>query len=306
MPARKVIVTVAPTSNFHGKEANPALPEQPDEIAVSVKEAYDAGASLAHMHARDEQGVQTNRADVYRRINAAVRDRCDIIVQNSIAPAMGKTRGTAEDGLQVLDAHPEMSSIDMGYCVISLPGGGEHHIDWSNSFLRRAAGIMRERGIRPEMEIFNNSQMANAQVMIDEGLIEPPLSYSFVMGMNRVNQNAMPWHPATLAAMVQTLPAGANFSTLGVGPTQHPATVMSVILGGGVRVGFEDNINYRRGELAKSNAHLVERIVTVIRDVGLEPATPSEARDILGIPQLGSKESIETRLPQSVPEAVAA
>jgi 3-keto-5-aminohexanoate cleavage enzyme len=297
--ARKVIVTVAPTSNFHGKDANPALPEQPREIAASVRECFDAGACLAHMHARDRGGMQTNDAAVYAQINAHVRAACPIIIQNSIAPAMRPgAPGSAEDGLAVLDAYPEMSSIDMGFCVINLPTG-EHNIHWSNDFLRRAAGIMKERGIRPEMEIFNNSQMANAELLVSEGLIEAPLSYSFVMGMNRVNQNAMAWSPATLMAMVQSLPPGALFSTLGVGPAQHPATVMSLVLGGGVRVGFEDAINYRRGEPATSNAQLVERIVTVIRDLGLEPATPEEARDMLGIPRLGDPASIEARHPEA-------
>lgn len=302
MAPRKVIVTVAPTSNFHGKEAHPALPEQPHEIAQAVREAHDAGAALAHLHARDAQGRQTNDPAVFRRINAAVRAACDVIVQNSIAPAMGAEPATAEDGLRALDACPEMASIDMGVCVISLPGGREHTIGWTNAFLRRAAGIMRERGIRPEMEIFNNSQMSNARLLVEEGLIEAPLSYSFVMGMDRVNQNAMAWHPATLMAMVGTLPPGALFSTLGVGPAQHPATVQSLLLGGGVRVGFEDNLFARRGEPARSNAHLVERIVGVVRDLGLEPASPEEARAMLGIPALGSAESIERRLPQTASE----
>jgi 3-keto-5-aminohexanoate cleavage enzyme len=295
----KIIVTVAPTSNFHGKEANPALPEQPDEIARSVREAYEAGACLAHMHARDNDGVQTNSAAVYRQINAAVRAECDIIIQNSIAPALGKTMNTAEHGLEVLDAYPEMSSLDMGFCVINLRDGREYQIEWTNAFLMRAAKIMQERGIRPELEIFNNSQIDNARLLIEKGLLTPPFSFSFVMGMNRVNQTAVSWNPKTLMSYVDLLPPHSLFSTLGIGPTQHAATVQSVLLGGGVRVGFEDNINYRRGELAKSNAHLVERIVTVIRDLGLEPATPAEARQMLGIPQLGSAESIETRLPQA-------
>lgn len=291
----KVIVTVAPTSNFHGKEANPALPEQPGEIARAVREAYDAGACLAHMHARDRDGAQTNSAAIYREINAAVRAECDIIIQNSIAPALGKRMNTAEDGLEVLDAYPEMASLDMGYVVVSLPGGREHKIDWTNNFLRRAARIMQERGIRPEMEIFNNSQMDNARLLIDEGLITPPFSYSFVMNMHRANQNAVSWSPRTLMTYVDLLPPGAVFSTLGVGTAQHAATVQSLLLGGGVRVGFEDNIYCRKGELATSNAQLVERIVAVIRDLGLEPATPSEARAMLGIPQLGTPESIESR-----------
>lgn len=294
--SRKVIVTVAPTSNFHGKEANPALPEQPEEIAQSVREAYDAGASLAHMHARDRNGVQTTDPDVVAQINARVRQACPIIIQNSIAPAFGPNPETAEDGLKTLDAYPEMSSIDLGYVIANLPKG-EHHVAWSMSFLRRAAAIMQERGIRPEMEIFNNGQLDLAKQLISEGLIEAPLSFSFVMNMHRATQTAVSWHPATLFAYTQLLPSEALFSTLGVGPAQHHATVQSLLLGGGVRVGFEDNIYYRKGELATSNAQLVERIVGVIRDLGMEPATPEEARDMLGIPQLGSPESIETRFP---------
>ena len=290
----KVIVTVAPTSNFHGKDANPALPEQPEEIAQSVFECYNAGACLAHMHARDRKGIQTNSAEVFREINACVRERCDIIVQNSIAPALGKRMNTAEHGLEVLDAMPEMASLDMGFTVINLPTG-EHYIEWTNNFLFRAARIMQERGIRPELEIFNNSHMDNAQVLIDKGLLTPPFSFSFVMNMNRVNQTAVSWHPKTLIAYVDTLPPDSRFSTLGIGTAQHAATVQSLLLGGGVRIGFEDNIYYRRGELAKSNAQLVERIVTVIRDLGLESATPAEARQMLGIPALGSPESIEVR-----------
>jgi 3-keto-5-aminohexanoate cleavage enzyme len=154
---------------------------------------------------------------------------------------------------------------------------------------------MQERGIRPELEIFNNSHMDNARLLIEKGLITPPYSFSFVMNMNRVNQTAVSWHPKTLIAYADTLPPNSRFSTLGIGPSQHAATVQSLLLGGGVRVGFEDNVYYRRGQLAKSNAHLVERIVTTIRDLGLEPATPAEAREMLGIQQLGSADSIETR-----------
>jgi len=138
----------------------------------------------------------------------------------------------------------------------------------------RAAKMMQERGITPELEIFNNSQIDDAKLLIEKELLRPPFSFSFVMGMNRVNQSAASWRPQTLMDYVSQLPPRSLFSTLGIGPTQHHATVQSLLLGGGVRVGFEDNIYYRRGELAKSNAQLVERIVTVIRDLGFEPASP--------------------------------
>ncbi len=293
----KVIVTIAPTSNFHGKEANPALPEQPHEIAASVNECYNAGASLAHMHARDAQGIQTNDSAVFREINRQVRAKCPIIIQNSIAPALAfkiNKLNSAEDGLATLDAYPEMASLDMGIGIV-CPPGVEHYIAWTRSFLYRTAAMMNERGIRPELEIFNNSQIDDAKLLIEKDLLKPPYSFSFVMGMNRVNQTAVSWRPQTLMDYVSQLPAGSLFSTLGIGTAQHHATLQSLILGGGARVGFEDNIYIRRGELAKSNAQLVERIVTVVRDLGFEPATPAEARQMLGIPQLGSADSVETR-----------
>jgi len=297
MATPKVIVTVAPTSNFHGKDAHPALPEQPAEIAEVVYECYNAGASLAHLHARDAEGVQTNSAAVFKEINRQVRTKSPVIIQNSIAPALAfakKRFNTAEQGLETLEANPEMCSLDMGIGVVSIPGL-EHIIAWTRSFLFRAATMMNERGIKAELEIFNNSQIDDSKLLIEKGLLKPPFSFSFVMGMNRANQSAVSWRPQTLVDYVSQLPPNSKFSTLGVGPTQHHATVMSLILGGGVRVGFEDNIYYRRGELAKSNAQLVERIVTVIRDLGYEPASPAEAREMLGMPALGSPEHIESR-----------
>jgi 3-keto-5-aminohexanoate cleavage enzyme len=296
MPAKKIIVTIAPTSNFQGKEANPALPIHPDEVAVSVKECWDAGASLAHMHARDKDGIPTNAAAVFREINSAVRSKCDIIIQNSIAPANRPEPTTAEDGLATLDAFPEMASLDMGIATVTM-NNREQHIEWTRSFLERAARIMKDRGIKPELEIMNDSNIENVLYLIDRGALEPPYSFSFVMNMHRHNQVGVSWSPRRLISYVDHLPPNSLFSTLGIGNSQMAATVSSVVLGGGVRVGFEDNVYYRRGELARSNAHLVERIVNVIRDLGLEPASPAEAREMLGIPALKSSQSIETRHP---------
>jgi 3-keto-5-aminohexanoate cleavage enzyme len=178
---------------------------------------------------------------------------------------------------------------------VCFANGTEHYIAWQRSFLYRAAQLMSDRGITPELEIFNNSQIDDAKLLIEKGLLKPPYSFSFVMGMNRVNQGAVTWRPQTLMDYVSQLPPRSLFSTLGIGPTQHHATVQSLLLGGGVRVGFEDNINYRRSEPAKSNGQLVDRIVSVIRDLGFEPASPEEAREMLGMPKLGSANHIEMR-----------
>lgn len=296
MSAQKVIVTVAPTSNFQGKEANPAIPIHPDEVAASVRECWDAGASLAHMHARDKEGIPTNDAGIFREINAAVRSKCDIIIQNSIAPANRPEPTTAEDGVATLDAYPEMASLDMGIATVTM-NNRELHIEWTRSFLERAAGIMKDRGIKPELEIMNDSNIENVHHLIQRGVLQPPYSFSFVMNMHRHNQVGVSWSPRRLISYVDHLPEGSLFSTLGIGASQMAATVSSLVLGGGVRVGFEDAIYYRKGELAKSNAQLVERIVGVIRDLGLEPASPEEAREMLAIPSLKSPKSIEARHP---------
>jgi 3-keto-5-aminohexanoate cleavage enzyme len=285
MASKKVIITVAPTSNFHGKEANPALPEQPDEIAAATYDCYNAGAALVHIHARDKNGVQTNSTEVFREINAKVRAKCPIIIQNSIAPALKPGGSTAEEGLQAIDAGPEMCSLDL---AISVPvfRGQSIIIEWTREFHRKAARMMLDRGIKAEMEIFNDSSLDDANELIAAGLLTKPYSFSFVMNMHKVNQGGVRWTPRTLQHFVDLLPPDSIFSALGVGNAQVPATTMSMILGGGARVGFEDNIYYRRGELAKSNAQLVERAVNTARDLGLEIATPAEAREILGIPQL--------------------
>jgi 3-keto-5-aminohexanoate cleavage enzyme len=289
---RKVIVTVAPTSNFQGKEANPALPIQPDEVAQSVYEAYNAGASLAHLHARGPDGVQTNDTAVFREINGRIREKCDIIIQNSIAPALGPNPNSADDGLAVLDAMPEMASLDMGISVVSVRGK-EIIIEWTRNFLRKAARMMDERNIKPELEIFNDSQLDDAIMLINEGVLKPPFSFSFVMGMNRVNQGAVAYSPQRSMNYVAMLPPNSRFSTLGIGPAQLPAALTSVLLGGNARVGFEDNIYYSRGVLATSNAQLVERLVRCIEDLGLQVASPDEARLMLGLPTLPERAAME-------------
>ncbi|OGA12961.1 MAG: hypothetical protein A3H32_03680 [Betaproteobacteria bacterium RIFCSPLOWO2_02_FULL_63_19] len=285
MADRKVIITVAPSSNFQGKEANPAIPYTPEEIAEQVYGAWNAGASLAHLHARDRDGNQTNDVRRFREINAAVRAKCDVIIQNSIAPALGPNQGTAEDGLQVLDAGAEMSSIDMGISVV-VNRGKTVIIEWTREFLRKAAKMIAERGMKPEMEIFNDSNMDDALMLINEGLFTPPYSFSFVTNMHKVNQGSVAFSPKRLMGYVDLLPPESLFSTLGVGQAQLPAALQSVLLGGNARVGFEDNIYYSRGVLAKSNAQLVERLVRCVRELGLEVASPDEARQMLGMPKL--------------------
>lgn len=178
-----------------------------------------------------------------------------------------------------------MASLDMGICRVKFKDL-ELTIDWTRSFIRKAAGMMRERGIKPEMEIYNNSNMEDVYGLIDEGLLTKPYYVSFVLGMHRVNQGATSFSPKHLMHYVDLLPPDCLFSALGIGGDQLPATTLAIVLGGNARVGFEDNIYYRRGELATSNAQLVERAAEWVRALGHEVATPAEAREMLSITSL--------------------
>lgn len=193
---------------------------------------------------------------------------------------------TVDDGLSVLEAGPEMCSLDCGVLIVGYKGM-ESPLMWTRNWLRNAAKAMLDKGIKPELEIFNAAQLEDVKnILIAEGLLRPPYSLTFVFNMHKVSQGAARWDPETLNYYLRILPKDTYFGAMGVGPAQHPATLMSMIMGGNVRVGFEDNIFYRHGELAKSNAQLVERIVGVARDLGLEIASPEEARKMLGIPGL--------------------
>ena len=283
--ANKIIITVAPTSNFQGKEANPNLPIQPNEVAQAVYDCYNAGAAVVHLHARDKNGVQTNDVNVFKEMNTLVRSKCNIIIENSIAPALKPGGSTAEDGLEALDALPEMASLDMGLCAISFQDLNLI-IEWTRPFLKKAAQMMHDRGIKAELEIYNNSNMDDAIALINMGLLKKPYYFNFVLGMNKVNQGATSFSPRHFTHYIDLLPPYSVFGATGIGPDQLPATMMSIINGGSARVGFEDNIYYRKGQLANSNAQLVERLVRYIHDLGLEVATPAEARSILGLSPL--------------------
>ena len=214
-----------------------------------------------------------------------MRSKCKYIIENSNCPALKPGGSTAEDGLEALDALPEMASLDMGLCAISFQDLNLI-IEWTRPFLKKAAQMMHDRGIKAELEIYNNSNMDDAKALINMGLLKKPYYFNFVLGMNKVNQGATSFSPRHLMHYIDLLPPDSVFGAMGIGPDQLPATMMSIINGGSARVGFEDNIYYRKGELANSNAQLVERLVRYIHDLGLEVATPAEARNILGLSPL--------------------
>ena len=281
----KLIITVSPSSNFQGKEANPALPYSPQEIADTVYECWNEGAAIAHIHCRDANGVPSNDPEVFREVDRLIRaKKCDIIIQHSTAPGM-KPGTTIDDGMRSVEADPEMASLSMGVGVLLRKG--ETRINCRpRHWIEEQAKKMMEKGIKPELEVYNMVMMEDVYALVEKGLLQKPYWMSFIMGMHRFNQNAVRFRPQALMYQIEQMPPDSMFSMIGIGLDQLPATTLAILLGGHCRVGFEDNIHYKKGELAKNNAQLVARTVRIAKELGSTPATPDEARRMLGIPPL--------------------
>ena len=294
MAKRKVIITVAQTGNFQGKNANPGLPEQPGEIISSAYDCYNAGAAIVHLHARDKEGNSSNDPNLFAEINSGVRARCNLVVQNSTAPAT-KPNSVADDGLALLDlpkdALPEMCSLDCSLITTSWQDLTFIYM-WTRQWLIDTAKRMTSLGIKPELEVFNPSTLEDVfGVLQPAGVLPEPISLTFVMGMNRVSQGAIAYSQENLDFMISKLPKDqtVHFTTMAIASHQLHGTVYGMLKGGHVRVGMEDNIYYAKGDLARSNAQLVERMVRIIQELEMEVATPAEARAMLGLPLSGNR-----------------
>ena len=289
---KKLIVTVAPTSNFHGKDANPALPFSPREVADAVYECWNEGAAIVHIHGRDVKGLPTNDPAFFQEVDKLIREKgCDIIIQHSMAPAnpvlLGQKEGDVNDGMRTTTTTPppEMASLEVAPSNI-IADGKVYNMLWDRLWAERAAKYLKEKGIKPEVEIYNNSDMDDLEYLIEKGVLTKPYYVSFVLGMHRVNNQASRYSPRHLMHLVDLLPPESLFSVLGIGAVEFDATTLSILLGGNVRVGFEDNIYIEKGKLAKNNAESVAKIVSIARALGREIATPGEVREMLGITPL--------------------
>lgn len=297
----KLIICVCPTGSWLMKDFNPNVPIQPDEIAEEVYRSWNEGASMVHIHARDKEGNATSNADVFREIDRCIREKgCDIIIQHSCSPGRGPGQvmkselkdvpenllfAAVDKGLEALEANPEMGSLDIGVSVLTGTTG-ERIFLWTRAFVEKAAKMMLEKGVKPEPEVYTVGGMVEVNDLIRKGLLPKPYWISLCLGMERTIQDVTPFTPKNLMYLVDQLPEGSLFTALGIGPVETLAVTQSMLLGGHARVGFEDNPYYSKGVLAKSNAELVARVARIGKDLGREIASPNEARELLGIPNL--------------------
>ena len=270
----QVIITAAITGSRMQRDTAPYIPITPEEIIQSSIEAWQAGASIVHIHVRDpETGLGCQDLDRFRQVSEALRAKTDLILSLTTSGIPGRNLPVAER-LCPLALRPELASFDAG--SINL-GGGVFIND--PAFLDEAARMMREAGVKPEIEVFDLGMLVTALRMRDEGKLDDPLHFQFVLGT--------PWGapatPKSLLHLHEHLPQDATWSTIGIGRGYLPMAMMALIMGGHIRVGMEDNIYLERGVMAKTNAELVERVVRIVSACGRPIASPAEARTILGL-----------------------
>ncbi|MHA1746317.1 MAG: 3-keto-5-aminohexanoate cleavage protein [Promethearchaeota archaeon] len=272
----KVIITAAISGAEVTKEQNPAVPYTVKEIGREAEAAYKAGASIIHLHVREDDGTPTQDKARFKACMAEIRKRCpDVIIQPSTGGAVGMTDA---ERLQPLDLNPEMATLDCGTCNF---GGDDVFVNTENT-IKNFATKMTEKGIKPECEVFDKGMIDMALRLQKQGFISKPMHFNMVLGVN----GGISATPRDLTFMVDSLPEGSSFTVCAMGRYQMDMTTLSVIMGGHVRVGFEDNLYVSKGVLAQSNGELVDKIVRIIHELGREVATPAETRQILGLAPL--------------------
>ncbi len=265
-----LVITVAPVGAEVTRAQTPYIPLTPQEIAGECYRAWNEGASIAHIHARDREGNATQDPDVYREIVELVRARTDMIIQVSTGGAVGMT---VRERVGPVSLKPEMATLTCG--TVNFGDGV-----FTNSLadMEVFAKAIRDNSVMPEFEIFDAGMIENARRLSLRKLIDLPGHFDFVMGV----PGGISGDPRNLMHLVSLLPQdGSTWTAAGIGKSQLPLGAMAIILGGNVRVGFEDNIFYSRGVLAKSNAELVARMARLAAELGRPVARPAEARKVL-------------------------
>ena len=271
----KVMLTVATTGAWPTKKDTPYVPLQPEEIAEEVYQCWAAGASIAHIHVRDDEDKASMSFEKFEKTVKLVRERCDIVLNLTTSGGLGLT--DEERMKPFIALKPELASYDCG----SMNWAHSTVFENSPRFLEKLGITMQENNVKPEIEIFDAGMVYNALYYLKKGVLKAPMHFQFVLGA-----------PGGMAATVENLvflkgliPKDATWGALGIGKGHLSILYATLALGGHLRVGMEDNIFYAKGVLAKSNREFVERTKRIAVEMGKVIATPGETRGMLGLKQ---------------------
>lgn len=296
----KAIITAAITGSIHTPSMTPYLPITPKQIADEAVRAYEAGAAVAHIHVRDpETGAPSPSLELFGEVLSEVKSRCNLILCTTTGGGLGMT---AEQRVAVVRKYrPELASFNFGSLNFALfpilQKIKEWKHDWEPQYLamtedlifpntfktmREFCGFFKESETKPEIEVYDVGMINNLAFMIQAGHIQKPVYLQFVMGI----LGGIPASVENLVFLYQTaknLIGDFQWSVCAAGRNQMPMCTTALVMGGNARVGLEDSLYVEKGRMAKSNAEQVEKIVRIARELGVEPATPDEARQILGL-----------------------
>ena len=271
----KLIITAAICGAEVTKAQNPAVPYTVEEIVREAKSAVDAGAAVVHLHVREDDGTPTQSRARFQECTDAILKVCpDVILIPSTGGAVGMS---PEERLQSTDTTPvpEMATLDCGTCNF-----GDEIFDNTMPTMRTFGKRMIERGIKPEYECFEMGHLDTILTMARKGEVPgAPMQFNFVLGV----PGCTPATPENLAWLVKNIPAGSTWTATGIGRHAFSLAAVAIVMGGGVRVGFEDNLNLAKGVPARSNGELVAKVVRLANELGRPVADSAEARRILGL-----------------------
>jgi len=271
----KLIITAAICGAEVTKEHNPNIPYSVKEIGVEAEKAFLAGASIIHLHVREDNGTPTQDLKRFQVCFDEIKRRCpDIIVQPSTGGAIGMSN---EERLKpiFMNPQPEMATLDCGTMNF---GEDEIFVNTENTIID-FVNEMNKRGIKPELECFDKGMIDMALRLNKKGFIKEPMHFNFVLGVT----GGIAATSRDLLYMVNSIPEGSTYTVSAIGKHEFPMVTLSIVMGGHARVGFEDNIYLSKGVLAKSNSELVEKVVRISKELGRDIASPYEARKILSL-----------------------
>lgn len=273
--AHPVILTCCPVGAEVTRAQHPDVPYTPSEIAAAAIAAVHAGAAIIHLHVREADGAPSQRPENFQETIRLIRAEVNPIIQISTGGAVTATPEERLKPVTALNPAPEMASLTMG----TVNFGDD--VFWNPpSLIDTFARAFAQQAIKPELEIFEPGNITSALRLLKKDILKGPLHFDFVLGV----PGASPGTAKALMHMLDMIPADATWTVAGIGASELPLGMIAMALGGHVRVGFEDNLYYRKGELAESNAQLVARMARIAVEANRPIATPDQARAILKMP----------------------
>ena len=276
------VVTCALMGVLANRRQCPSIPYMPVEIAEEAKRAYDAGAAVVHIHARNDDGSPTFAPAVFARIKEEIQRRCPIILNFSTGTILDDV---SEQATVIRESRPEIAALNMGTMNYSKYSRARKSFDFDMIFpntyekIGKLLAAMNEAGVKPELECFDTGHTQGVWPLLDMGLLKPPLQFSFIVNV----LGGIPGHVESLQLQSKIIPPGSEWEVIGISHGQWRMLATALVLGGNIRCGLEDHLYLPSGEMAKSNGELCEVAVRMVRDVGRRPATVEEAREILSL-----------------------